>query len=174
MLIAFSKNNSLGFSLVELMIGVAIMAILASIAFPSFQSMIKNSQIRNAAESVTNGIQKARAEAVSRNTNVAFTLETGSSWTVSVVNPASTIESRLSSEGSVNVTVIALAADLATAATTVTFNNLGGVVVSVPSLAQINFSAVGGDRSLRVTIGAGGNVRMCDLSLAIGSSPRAC
>ncbi|MEO6117584.1 MAG: GspH/FimT family pseudopilin [Methylotenera sp.] len=178
MLTAVSKNNSLGFSLVELMIGVAILAIIASIALPNFQAMLQNSQIRNAAESVANGLQKARAEAVSRNTNVTFILGadaigTYSAWTVNVVNPASTIDSRSSNEGSNKVTRTVLPAN----ATTITFNNFGGVVVNADasaSLNQVNFSAVGGDRSLRVTIGAGGNTRMCDPNVTSGSSPRAC
>lgn len=175
MLNTHSKPRAWGFSLVELMIGIAIMAILVSIAFPNYQTMLMNSQIRNAAESVIDGIQKARAEAVSRNTNVVFALGTGSSWTVSVVNATTPIESRPSTEGSANVTVTTLAADLTTVATTVTFNSLGGVVPAPPtSLAQVNFTAVGGNKNLRVTIGAGGNARMCDPSLVVGSSSSAC
>jgi type IV fimbrial biogenesis protein FimT len=41
---------------------------------PSFQSWIQNTQIRTAAESVMNGLQIARAEAVRRNVNVRFNL----------------------------------------------------------------------------------------------------
>ena len=168
------KPRPLGFSLIELMIAVAITTILVAIAVPSFRAMIRNSQIRNAAESVVNGLQRARAEAVARNTNVAFTFGTDSGWTISVVNPASTIDSRLSTEGSTNVTITALAADLTTAANSITFNTLGGVVTNPVSISRVNFAAVGGDKNLRVTVGVGGNAKMCDPSLATGSSPRAC
>lgn len=174
---AFPKSRHLGFSLVELMIGVAILAILAGLALPSFQTMLQNSQIRNAAESVTNGLQRARAEAVARNTKVAFALGTDSSWTVSVVTPASVIESRDRKEGSKNVTRTALAVDLITPATTITFNNFGGIVANADAsatLARVDLAAVGGNQNLRVTIGVGGNARMCDPNLAAGSSPRAC
>ncbi|MBU1689587.1 MAG: GspH/FimT family pseudopilin [Gammaproteobacteria bacterium] len=172
---ACPKSRHSGFSLIELLIGIAILAILAGIALPSFQTWFKNTQIRNAAESIVNGLQRARAEAVARNTNVAFVLGAGSSWTVSVVAPASVIESRSSSEGSKDVAVTALAADFATTATTLTFNNFGGAVASVTSLTRVNLSALGGTQNLRVEIGAGGsNVRMCDPSLTVGSSPRAC
>ncbi|HSI44464.1 MAG TPA: GspH/FimT family pseudopilin [Methylotenera sp.] len=173
-----SKFKNQGVTLIELIVGIAIISIITSIAVPSFQSMLLNSQIRNAAESVANGLQKARGEAVSRNTNVTFVLGaaatgTQSSWTVNVVNPASTIASRDSSEGSVNVTRTALPAT----ATTVTFNNLGGVVANADAtatLSQIDFYAVGSNRNLRITIGGGGNTKMCDPNLASGSSPRAC
>jgi type IV fimbrial biogenesis protein FimT len=172
---AFAKTKSFGFSLIELMIGIVVMIILATLTAPSFKTWIQNSQIRTAAESITNGLQRARAEAVARNTDVAFALGAGTSWAVSAVSdPVPPIESRPGNEGSKDVTVTALAADLATPATTVTFNNLGGVVPAVASLAQVDFTAVGGNQNLRVTIGVGGNARMCDPNVAPGSSPRAC
>jgi type IV fimbrial biogenesis protein FimT len=178
---AFPKTRSFGFSLIELMFGIAVMVILATIAMPSFRTWIQNSQIRAASESISNGLQRARAEAVARNANVQFVLGTGSSWTVDyVVKPVSTdppIDSRSSNEGSKDVTVNALAADLTTLATTVTFNNFGGVVANVPasaSLARVDVAAVGANQNLRVTIGVGGNARMCYPNLAPLSSPRAC
>lgn len=174
MLNACPKSRPLGFSLIELMAGIAIMGIVLGLAMPSFQTWLRNSQIRNAAESITNGLQRARAEAVARNTNIAFALGTGSSWTVSVVTPASVVDSRSSNEGSKNVTVNALAADLITPATTITFNNFGAVVANAATLAQVDLDAVGGSQKLRVTIGVGGNARMCDCSLTPNSSPRAC
>ena len=173
------KPRFSGFSLIELLIGIAIMAILAGLAMPSFQAWLQNTQIRNAAESIQNGLQRARAEAVGRNTNVEFVLGAGSSWVVQLPD-GTNIESRSSSEGSRDVTLTALAADL-TPATTVTFNNFGGVLVnnadaSVP-FAQVDLDssvlAAADSQELRVTIGVGGNVRMCDPN-ASAPSPRAC
>lgn len=178
MLIACQKSRQSGFTLIEALVVVTIIAILTSVAFPSFQTWLINSQIRNAAESVSNGLQRARAEAVARNTNIAFTLvPPGSSWSVYYAGvPASGIDSRSSNEGSTAVTVTALAADLVTAATTVTYNSFGGVAANTPAsqaLAQVNFAATGGTRTLRVTIGLGGNPRMCDPN-APSTSPTAC
>ena len=165
--------KSLGVSMVELMVGIVVIGILSGLAMPSFQTWIRNSQIRNATESIANGIQRARAEAVARNTDTAFALGTDSSWTVSVVTPASVIEQRLSNEGSRNVTRTVLPVG----ATTITFNNLGVVVTNADasaSLTQVDLVAVGGSQNLRVTIGVGGNSKMCDPNLASGTSPRAC
>lgn len=173
MLNALPTTRPSGFSLVELLVGIAILGILAAVAVPSFQAWTRNAQIRNAAESITNGLQKARAEAVARNTNVAFTLGADSSWTVSVVAPASVIEQRLSTEGSQNVTHTVTPVG----ATTITFSNFGTVTTNADASApftQIDLAATGGSQNLRVTIGAGGNARMCDPNLAAGSSPRAC
>lgn len=167
------KLKSSGFSLIELMVVVAILAIVASVAMPSFRGMLMNSQVRNATESVLNGLQKARAEAVKRNVNVEFVLGADTGWVVKLAGGAQ-LESRSSSEGSVNVTRTTLPG----AATTVTFTNLGGIAVANADasavLTQVNTAATGADRSLRVMVGAGGNVRMCDPNLAAGSSPRAC
>lgn len=174
MLIARPKSRQSGFTLIELMIAVVILGILASFAIPNFRSWMQNTQIRNAAESIANGLQRARAEAVSRNTRVAFVLNADSSWNIGVVAPASAIASS-SNEGAKDAAVNVLPAG----ATTITFNNLGGIVTptnadgSAP-ISQVDLSAPDGSRNLRVTIGVGGNTRMCDPSLAPNSSPRAC
>jgi len=164
--------------MIELMVGIVVMAILVALAMPSFQIMLRNSEVRAAAQSITNGLQRARAEAVARNANVQFVLGTGSSWTVDyVIKPVATdppIDSRLSSEGSTHVTVTALAQDLATPATSVIFNSLGQVVPNVPWLAQVDLTADGASQNLRVEIGPGGNAKMCEPDLPAGSSPRAC
>lgn len=166
-------NKSRGFSLIELMVSVVVMAILASVAVPSFQSWLRNTQIRNAAESITNGLQKARAEAVSRNTKITFVLGADTGWTVTVVSTATDIERRLAAEGSKNVTRTVLPAT----SSTVTFNSFGLIDAanadgSVP-FNQVDLTATGSNQPLRVTIGTGGNAKMCDPALP-SSNPRGC
>ena len=174
MLKPLAHRRSLGFSIVELMIGITVMAILLSVAVPSFQTMMQNTQVRNAAEAISNGLQRARAEAVARNTNVIFTLGVNTAWTISIESTAAVIESRSANEGSANVTVTFVPVD----ASAVTFNNLGGVVAtnadgSAP-FTQFNFTATGASKDLRVTIGAGGNAKMCDPELDYAHNSRGC
>ena len=166
--------QSAGFTLVELMVAVGVLGVLTVVGLPAFRQMLQNYQVRVAAESVANGLQRARAEAVARNAAVQFFLGAGTSWTVDyVTKPVPTdppLDSRSSAEGSANVALAAVAADLATAATTITFNNLGQVIANVPAspaLGRVTFNAAatGGNQTLRVTIGAGGNARVCDPSL---------
>ena len=164
--------------MIELLIGIVILAILMSLAMPSFQAWIQSTQIRNAAEAIQNGLQRARAEAVGRNTSIEFVLGAGSSWTVRVVSSGEVVESRSGNEGSRNVT----AAITPAGATTVTFNNFGGVVQPSNADGTAPFTRIDLDSSvlaaadsqeLRVTLGVGGNVRMCDPNAPAGS-PRAC
>jgi type IV fimbrial biogenesis protein FimT len=188
--------KSAGFTLVEVLVAVAIIALGLTLGVSSYRQWVQNTQIRNAAESVQNGLQRARAEAVGRNSNVAFLLTgTGavpdSSWQVydvsaSAANPASAvIDARLASEGSKNVTASGVAADGATEATIVTFSSLATVVANAgspvpPTLRAVNLTSTvlpaADSRNLRVTIGingVGSNIRMCDPNLP-ASSPAAC
>ena len=74
LLIMHQAKPQHGFSLVELIVAVAIMGILFGLAIPSYKDWIQNTRIRTAAESIQNGIQKARSEALIRNTFVEFNL----------------------------------------------------------------------------------------------------
>ncbi len=85
-------------TMIELMVGIAIVAVLFSLAAPSFSTWIQNTHIRTAAEAIQNGLMLARAEAVRRNANVRFQLTstldnacvlstTGTNWVISLDDP---------------------------------------------------------------------------------------
>ena len=59
-----------GFTLLELMVTVAIMAIMAAIAFPSMRAFVSNSRLVNRSEQIANAFRFARTEAVRMNTPV--------------------------------------------------------------------------------------------------------
>jgi len=165
-------TKSAGFTLTELMITLAIFGVLVSAAIPSFKQMMTNYQTRVAAESVANGLSRARAEAVSKNTKVYFALGGGTSWTVDyVTKPVPTdppLDQRSSSEGSSNASIAAVASDLTTAATKITYNNLGQTVANAdasPTLSQVTVTVSGGTQSLLIKINPGGSARMCDPTL---------
>lgn len=55
-----------GFTLPELLITVAVSAILLAVAVPNFQSFVKNSQVGSTADGFLAALQQARSEAIKR------------------------------------------------------------------------------------------------------------
>lgn len=64
--------NNKGFTIIELMVTVAILAILAVVAVPSFSSLIENNRMASARDSLINAFQYTRTEAVTRNRSVSI------------------------------------------------------------------------------------------------------
>jgi len=168
-----TRRTRRGFTLIELLIGLSIFGILIMSALPSYTAWIQNTKIRNAAESVQNGLMLARSEAVMRNTSVQFAFGTDSAWTVSVVSPAQQLQVRPAEQGSAGIT-IATSLGLAAGGTRVTFSSLGGVTANADGSASfdaVNFTGPSGVstpgllRPLRVTLSPAGRVRMCDPSV---------
>jgi len=164
-----------GVTLIELTIGVILMGLLAAIAIPSFKDWIQNSQVRTATQSLSEGLQLARAEAVRVNGPVAFAItnNNGAAWSVSTLNvndlsAVAVVQSRSATETS-NALVTASAA-------TVCFNGSGQQVVAAEGLCPARTTvtldisnpaggacvATGPVRCLRVVVRTGGQIRMCD------------
>lgn len=68
-----------GFSLVEMMVVVAILVILTSMGLPAYRNMIEVQRARDAASDLHASLTLARSEALKRNTSVTIT-PTGGDW----------------------------------------------------------------------------------------------
>jgi len=68
------RPSQQGFSMVELVIVIAITGVLLALAAPSYRTWTQNTKIRGTTEAILNGIQLAKAEAVRRNTTLRFQL----------------------------------------------------------------------------------------------------
>lgn len=64
---AATAKREQGMTLIELMVGLVIVALILMLGMPSMALWMKNSRIRTAAETLQNSLQTARAEAVRRN-----------------------------------------------------------------------------------------------------------
>ena len=165
-----------GMTLIELLIGFAIIGILLALGVPSFNAWLQNLQIRNAADSIFNGLQLARANAVQRNKSVTFTMAgPASGWTVSIDTPSAletaTVQTRSATEGTPNAVI-------ATTAPAITFNGLGATNLGATATIQVT-NPTGGVcgsgttnmRCLNVTVSVGGQIKMCDpLVTTVGDS----
>jgi len=174
MLIA-SKTSSReqGFTLVELLISVAVVGVLTLLALPSFNQWIANTKIRSTTESVLAGFQLARAEAVRLNRGVRMTLNADTSWTVAEVLSGNVIQTRPANEGTDSNTTMTVTPGTAT---TVDFNGLGRVTNLTP-ITQVDLDSTAipaaSTKELRITINTGGTARACDPSHP-ASDPRGC
>ncbi len=88
-------NKSSGFTIIELMMAIALAGILAATAIPSYQAMVKNNCMTTKSNALISSLQFARSEAVLRKQDVTIatsknssdsdyaTNEWGPGWTVS-------------------------------------------------------------------------------------------
>lgn len=193
-----SNGRSAGFTLIELAIGLAVLGVLIAVGLPNLRTWIQNTHIRTAAEGMQSGLQFARSEALRRNGSVGFYLvnsltgscalsTTGTNYVVSTTSPAGScntapsdagpiLQVRSGTEGSANAVIAA------SGGSSFTFNGLGRGV-GAGNFTQIDISnpsggtcqAGGGTmRCLRVTVSAGGQIKMCDPAVTDNTDPRAC
>ncbi len=64
------QPHGLGFTLLELIVTVAIATIVLTLGVPNFQSMLQNNRVRTALSDLTTDLNLARSEAIKRGTNV--------------------------------------------------------------------------------------------------------
>ncbi len=67
-----TKINSSGFTLVELMVAVAISAVLLVVAVPNMTSLIQSSRLSSQTDALITSISQARSEAVKRRADVTI------------------------------------------------------------------------------------------------------
>lgn len=193
--------RSRGFSLVELMMGIAILGILMFLGVPSFATFLQNSKLRNATESFYVGMQMARAEAVRRNAPVQIVLTTdnaeaayagttnltttGPNWLIRVQDPTTLvytfIEGKSMYQGSGQSQSATPAVQIAGTASSVTFNGFGGTTLGAAATFAFT-NPTGGTcaesggpmRCLNVVVSVGGQSRMCDPAVTAAGDTRRC
>lgn len=197
------KNQHLrGFSLIEMVVAMAVLGILMAAVMPNIGEWLSNSKVRTAAESIQAGLQIARGDAVKSNRTVTLWLvsladdkvmdnscqlaSTSGSWVVSVaspvgacatapstLNPPMLVSAHPMGDGGEGVTVAALQSDGVQAATSVSFNGFGQVV-GTGGISKIDVSATGATRALRIQVSPSGSTFVCDPHVTDNHDPRYC
>jgi type IV fimbrial biogenesis protein FimT len=170
--------RSRGFTIVELMITVAVFALLLAAGAPALRTFVENGRIRAAGESMKYGLSLARSEAVRLNTQVEF-VTAASGWQVRRVSDGTVLHQGSGKEGTRGLALQITPAD----SDRVTFDAFGRAVEPNGSdgsdpMTQIDLASLRppgspGYRPLRLQLLAGGMSRLCDPNAA-ADDPRTC
>ncbi|HZF82404.1 MAG TPA: GspH/FimT family pseudopilin [Burkholderiaceae bacterium] len=191
-----------GFTLIELMVTISVLAVLLGIAAPLLIDFVRNNKVRAVANTLQNGLRTAQAEAVRRSQQVVFVLTnatpSGNTPVAAAANGRNWAAYTVVPDGSAETMVLL---------DTGVVNDVGsGVAISGPavlcfsSLGRLNANSAPGiasqtcalptggpaqpygvtltqaTRSLRVLVNVGGQIRMCDPSKTFdaNSAPDGC
>ena len=151
------------FTLVELLVALAVMAILVGVVFPGFQTMLARNNLATSANAMIVAINYARSEAVRGGGGVTLDAvdpsddsnEWGPGWEVS------------RGDGTVLRTFEAVSDDLTLDSpgdiSSITFNSRGAVAAGVSRTLNL---CLPGDSGVQITIAAIGRASTSDLSAA--------
>jgi type IV fimbrial biogenesis protein FimT len=182
-----------GFTLVELVVTIALLAVLLGLAAPSFTTWTRNTQVRTVSDALQNGARMAQTEALRRSRQVVFFLtnDTGCStstapaangafWAIRTVPLTSGDTAQVVQCG--NLADRAGGVDIS-GPTAICFNSMGRQVayaspgigttactLAAAGVSTYNVSGVRADRTLRVLVTLGGQVRQCDPARSLSST----
>lgn len=185
-MIAMRSCRQRGFTLIEMMIALVILALLVLLAAPMYGEMLANTEVRNASENILMGLRDAQSRAIQSNAPARLVLDTTSGsggWSVyqymhtddAQDGTEQLVRSYTFKEGASRATVAA------TGGTQVTFNGLGQIIGNADGSAtmsqvDITTSAISSPRVLRILVGTkdvAAGMKMCDPSYST-SDPVGC
>jgi len=185
-----------GFTLIEMMVTITLMSVLTMLAMPSFTTWIANNKVRTVSDSLQNGLRFAQSEALRRSRPIVFSLTNstapqtsltaaanGSNWSINV-SKSNLDANNVFVQAGVLPDVAASVQIAGPAA--VCFNSMGRLVANTDTgvsgascdtastVFTYDITLTGADRPLRVLVGLGGQVRMCDPARKLADSPDGC
>jgi type IV fimbrial biogenesis protein FimT len=85
-----NRQHLRGFTLMELLVSITVIAILAAMGIPSFRSLMASQRVRTAATNLQIFLNLTRAEALKRNTNITLAPSQSGQWNAGwkIVDPS--------------------------------------------------------------------------------------
>lgn len=160
------KNREGGFTLIEILIAVAILSIGASLAIPSYLDWISRYQLREAITTIQSNLMMARMAAMNRNkvVNVNFTLTSGQVTVNSLDSSNASVLPPTTMMGHVTAVDVTNSAGTFVTPGVISFNSLGlrnGGPAALPQVVRVT-NDKGQVFSAAVT--PGGKVRWCPMA----------
>ena len=190
--VSWHGRKGKGFTLIELVTVMAIIAMLLGLAVPSFSRWINNAKVRTGAETLQNALRLAQAEAIKRSHQVAFVLTNataaesalpvanGQNWYIQVLPTVAgeTVDAAYVQGGSVGNQTNGISV---TGPAIICFNSIGVLVANAATgigtnctaptdVVTYDISRSGADRQLEVQVSPTGAVRMCDKSKTLSTT----
>lgn len=167
-----------GFTLIELMIGLAIAAFLMLLALPSMTEFMANTRVRNTAEAIANAARQAQMEAIKRNRDVQLLLDPAVGLTIN--DPHPDLGGVVDAEP-FNVAADVVVDEIPAAGLKATFTALGQFGKPNPDdgtapFEAIDVSSTAGSTNLRVLIDPvhGVGIRVCNRAFNFPADPNGC
>jgi len=192
-----------GFTLIEMVVTLAVFSILLTLAVPSLSRFVANSKVRSAADALQNGIRRAQVESLRRSRRVVFWLTTsqnpqtdltaaqnGTNWAITTIPSFvdSTETLQVIETGVLSSTVEGL---IVKGPAAICFNSMGRLMTGAdtqiasgacdplptgsPAVKSYQISVNKSVRPLRVDVSLAGQVHMCDPAKTLSAtSPDGC
>jgi type IV fimbrial biogenesis protein FimT len=200
--IAKSRTSSKGFTLIELVVVIALLALLFGLTVPSLAEWVRNARIRSTADSLQNAVRVAQAESLRRNRSIilfrtnaqppaigSVAAANGRNWSIQTIARFDDVAAELIESG----TLVEPQSGIDVAGpTALCFNSNGRLVTNasatgptgtgvpsgtcnaVDSWYDFTMPSATAARPLRLRVTLGGQVRMCDPARSITASPDGC
>ena len=164
-----------GLTLMELMVTVAIMAILLVLAAPSFNSFLARGRLIGAAEGLAQDLQLAKSEALRRNASVTISFSTLGAWCYGTIAAANRCDCTVANsctlrqvDGSSYAGVTMSSVSFPSSAPYAFATFTAGQGVANAGTVEFTHPNAG---TLRVSLGAAGQVSICSTLGGLGHHP---
>lgn len=164
-----------GFSLIEMLIAIAVVAIILTIGMPSFKAMFDGNKLKGGSDALYFMLNLAKTESIKRNANIYLAVQSGENWCVGITeNQASNCDCNIkgmtngcdiTSVSSLSFKNLTLNSVIPTSASPATFDSVRGAFTPADKLFTLQSDS---GTSVQLRINMLGSVRMCGVNGVLG------